>query len=335
MDREFHYYITYFLALRAGFLKEEAHIIAYSSQYTDDNTLIFKVSSKKGLYVNYVSQTFNILRPQKKLLRIYPIFHFMPGSKEEVQSYGFTRKDGKVHVLNTIPGNKNSLLILEDAINSRNLFRIGIACHTFSDTYAHQNFVGLPDPLNSKANFQEKLIPNVGHADFRRKPDRPYLVWEDVRLKESLRIVNNKDRVLNASREIYKKLCSITEKDPYGEDYVINSISSVIGDPLWKEEREESRIEKYKDLLGKDFIPYERTLWLKEALIFDAFSSFIRAIDAIFGSLGLMPFKIPAKAKEDFENSNWLKFQEAVKEHQRLALDLLGPVFGEVEIDNL
>ena len=38
MEKDFHFYVTYALAETAGFSPEESHIIAYSSQYVDDNT---------------------------------------------------------------------------------------------------------------------------------------------------------------------------------------------------------------------------------------------------------------------------------------------------------
>lgn len=37
MDIEFHYHITFILARKAGFNTKDSYIIAYSSQYTDDN----------------------------------------------------------------------------------------------------------------------------------------------------------------------------------------------------------------------------------------------------------------------------------------------------------
>jgi hypothetical protein len=38
MDIEFHYYMTYITALRAGFRVDDAYTIAYSSQYDDNDT---------------------------------------------------------------------------------------------------------------------------------------------------------------------------------------------------------------------------------------------------------------------------------------------------------
>lgn len=42
MDMEFHYYITYLIAVRAGFSTTESSNPAYSSQFLDDNDLVFK-----------------------------------------------------------------------------------------------------------------------------------------------------------------------------------------------------------------------------------------------------------------------------------------------------
>jgi len=80
MNAEFHYYITRLIAARAGLPPEDAHIVAYSSQYTDDNDIIFKIDKDLPTeYGNYISQTMNILKPRDTLLRIYSLFHFIPG----------------------------------------------------------------------------------------------------------------------------------------------------------------------------------------------------------------------------------------------------------------
>jgi hypothetical protein len=40
MDVEFHYYMTYLVAAKAGFGSDDAFKIAYTSQYVDDNEMI-------------------------------------------------------------------------------------------------------------------------------------------------------------------------------------------------------------------------------------------------------------------------------------------------------
>ncbi len=51
MDNEYHYYITYIIALRAGFERNDAFKIAYSSQYTDDNDKAFTVNNGQPGYL--------------------------------------------------------------------------------------------------------------------------------------------------------------------------------------------------------------------------------------------------------------------------------------------
>ena len=81
MDFEFHYYITGLIAQRAGFSEDDAKIITYASQFVDDNDVVLNVTDRKTgkAYSNYISQTMDILKPKKTLMRIYPIFHFVPG----------------------------------------------------------------------------------------------------------------------------------------------------------------------------------------------------------------------------------------------------------------
>ena len=81
MDFEFHYHITGIIAQRAGFSENDAKTIAYASQFVDDNDVILNVTDRKTeqAYSNYISQNMDILKPKKTLMRIYPIFHFVPG----------------------------------------------------------------------------------------------------------------------------------------------------------------------------------------------------------------------------------------------------------------
>ncbi|MBA4397709.1 MAG: hypothetical protein C0394_10075, partial [Syntrophus sp. (in: bacteria)] len=106
MNHEFHYYITYVIAARAGFPPQDAQLVAYSSQYTDDNDIIFEIDrGRPTAYGNYISQTVNILKPMDKLLRIYSLFHFIPGDPLAASAW---RKDGGMHWLNTTPDSENA-----------------------------------------------------------------------------------------------------------------------------------------------------------------------------------------------------------------------------------
>jgi hypothetical protein len=93
MNAEFHYHITWLIAARAGLPAEDTEILATSSQYTDDNSIIFEIDKDMPTaYGNYISQTMNILKPKAKLLRIYPIFHDSGMTEKELQKSETTLK---------------------------------------------------------------------------------------------------------------------------------------------------------------------------------------------------------------------------------------------------
>ena len=62
MDIEFHYYMTYLIAARAGFAPAEAAIIAQSAQEIDDNHIPIVVSAGTPYaYESVLSQTMDML----------------------------------------------------------------------------------------------------------------------------------------------------------------------------------------------------------------------------------------------------------------------------------
>lgn len=169
MDIEFHYYMTYLIATKAGLDADNSRILAHSSQFIDDNDIVFEVDKGKGFaYRNYISQTMNILKPKDELLRIYPIFHFIPGDPQKETAW---RKDGKMHWLCTTPNSINANNIMDTAIQLGSLHRIGVAAHGYVDTWAHQNFTGYYDDFNGINIGLKQLMPNIGHADAGHNPD--------------------------------------------------------------------------------------------------------------------------------------------------------------------
>jgi hypothetical protein len=324
MDIEFHYFITYIIALKAGFNPEEAGIIAYSSQYTDDNDTIFKIhAGHTDEYANYISQTMDIIKPQKELMRIYPVFHFMPGTLTEITGNSALRRDGKFHIMNTIPDNLNSRQLLQAALYSRNPYNIGIATHMYADTFAHQNFVGFNEGFNEMKGVIETLIPNIGHADAKHAPDEPDLIWEDERLIPSISTINNKERFLEAAGSIYEKYTNYLNT-PNDRNNFITLIDEAIGpyDGI-----EEHRIDRYKALIGSDFVEYDKEQWFKEAVDF--------VNEEIPYSSGV--YNIPISETEwmwkgNYKETDWYKFQEAVKTYQWLAMDtVISPIFAKME----
>src|SRR5579864_3627685 len=183
MDIEFHYYMTYLIATRAGFEPAEAGIIAQSAQEIDDNHILITVGKgTPSAYDGIITQTMNILRPHHAR-RIYPIFHFIPG---EPNAPSARRKDGLSSAWVTTPNSPLANEMLDTALKSGDLYRIGASTHAYADTWAHQNFLGKDDAYNElpSETLVERIegsvsLMRVGHALAGHLPDIPGLIWTD------------------------------------------------------------------------------------------------------------------------------------------------------------
>ena len=268
MDHEFHYWITGILAARAGFTEDEARVIAYAANYTDHNDIEMKVEHKNGdgePYFNYISQTMDITKPNTRRMIIYPCFHFVPGDPAAESAY---RKDGKMHLLNTTPGNDNAVSLMKKAMECAGPtrpYRIGIAAHALADTWSHQNFVGLQEGFNS-GDF--KLAPKIGHAEALHFPDQAALCWQDRRLTNDG--IDNNQRFLRAAGALYNLFRG--GKYETGE---LNGVISDLGNALGVSNtvevpgKAERRMDDYRKLAkacyGRDWLPeYNPEAWEDE-----------------------------------------------------------------------
>lgn len=330
MNIEFHYYLTKYLALEAGFDNSEAEVIAHSSQYVDDNSTQYKVKlPDDSVYENHITQTKNITRPRKQLMRIYLLFHFMPGNPTSPKT---RRKDGKMHLLNTTSSSTHAQEIFYDATKNENLYSLGIASHMLADTISHQNFIGNYDEMNAMKGVWETLSPNIGHADAGYKPDIPNLIWHDPRLIEENATIDNTERVLLAANKLYKNFLMFTAS-PTNWTKVKANINEILKDRI--DERHLSsykkqmhiRIEKYKTLISEHDAEadYKDTKWFAEAI-----NNKIKFLDdrkVIFD-----PVKDELIFKENYKHSHWYRFQEAAKNYQKRAADKMDPIFSQIEI---
>lgn len=330
MDIEFHYYMTYLIAAKAGLDADSARVLAHSSQFIDDNDIIFEVDKGKGsAYRNYISQTLNITKPKAKLLRIYPIFHFIPGDPRSKTAW---RKDGKMHWLCTTPNSANANAIMDAAIRSESLYRIGVAAHGYVDTWAHQNFIGYYDDFNAMDIGLKQLMPNIGHADAGHNPDWPALLWRDPRLIDEA--VDNKARFLEAAKHLLAKLARFTDPKISDEEIaerqgdIVIALDQAIGERDQKNQRSDERVDRYRELAeraeyGDAALPiYDEDLWFEEAVNED-----VRGLRdrSDFALLRFDPFtdRYTWKDSRPHQETHWYLFQEAVKAHQDETWEIL------------
>ena len=333
MDIEFHYFMTHLIALRAGFQPEDAFKIAYASQYTDDNENVYKIEGGSEPYFNLISQTMDITKPQEERLRIYPAFHFCPGTPKEMFEQSPSRRDGKYHLLTTIPDNSNAKKIFGNAMSSRNLYRIGIGAHMYADTFCHRDFAGWKDEFNwtrldgPVSGLWSALGPAIGHALAMHAPDIPSLVWEDTRLTSKYREKKNKEQILAAAGNIFDFFCKNTKPDNAEtiKKRLLGDLGAAIGEEAEtdSEDRVTARTDNYKTLLGGKYREYRKADW------------FNAAIDSQIDphTVGTSNVTYDYTWKGDYLKSDWFQFQEAVKAHQTVAFKVLDKTFEEMEAD--
>lgn len=310
MNKEFHYDITYLIARRAGFSRDEAFLIAYTSQYTDDNTdPIYINTDMPGAYTNDISQTVDLRKPADELLEIYSVFHFLPGKTAELSSDSARRLDGRTHPLNTIPDNGNANHVMTWAFKARNPYLMGIATHAYVDTFAHQNFVGTYDDFNSMG------VPllNIGHLDAKHSPDIPSERWTDPRLVPGHSSIDNKERFLLAAGHLFD-LYSAYLGSHNDKNVLLADLSKAIVDD------ENARTQNYRDLIGPEYVEYDKDAWFTAATDFTVTSASGADTAPTVGSTYTW--------KDNHEKRDWFQFQEAVKTYRAHVLtNILRPIY--------
>jgi hypothetical protein len=353
MDLEFHYYMTYLIAARAGFSPSEAATIAQAAQEIDDNHIPVAVSAgTPAAYENVISQTMNILHPHHNR-KIYPIFHFIPGVADAPTA---ARRDGRTSDWVTTPNSPLANAMLDTALKSGDLYRIGASAHAFADTWAHQNFIGKDDTSNEMPGvpvmdrLEGKIgLLRIGHALAGHAPDIPGLIWTDERLAKPE--IDNTARFLDAARVLFAKLY-MQRNDSADPDKIAAIAESLTADlradigPSTRNSRQqdETRITRYKRRAlsapyGATPIPeYAIGRWANEAFneqragIATGIAEFVGRHTGLAGDIlefgTRMPFtwKDPAR----FRETAWCKFQEAVKAHLTECWSLLRGRFPEL-----
>ncbi len=188
MQKDFHFYVTYALARKAGYSAGDAATIAWANEYTDRQT-------KEDIY-EIQTQCQKIDRwddPQIQFTVLVP-FHFIPGDDEE-WPWKTTENSPRMKEL------------VKAAEESQDLCLLGITLHVLQDTFSHQGFSGWREKQNSCYPWYylnpKSLLPNVGHTEMMAIPDMVDRVWYDPRTNKK---VDNRKRALAAAEATFKSL---------------------------------------------------------------------------------------------------------------------------------
>jgi len=327
MNVEFHYYIIHFLANHAGLPESEAHTIAYASQFVDNNILTYIVDTGTGMYEIQPTQNYGFWNDSFPK-EVYAPFHFFPG---DIDYYGAKRKDGKKNPYNCTPDSPQVKELLIRALKTRDLYRIGIALHTYADSWAHQNFSAFLEDWNM---IDERIpIPAIGHAQAFTEPDGIGRVWEDPRLVHEHRTVLNLSRFCAAATKIYKYLCTYNHRSFDDVDHVIGILKRIIGNGK-KEQKE--RVLDF--MIEENIAGYDRKEWLNDALdisegfrseapgpgekAYEGYDKLLWLKDAFLYQSSLVQ-KEPVHARPGFFERPLFRFCEASREHRKAAQEIL------------
>lgn len=304
MEKDFHYHLIYSLAKVAGC--NHPDIIAYASQFVDDNDegqfsidgeeMFFpdKVKANGEYYYPIMTQSFSPKSFDIYIQKyVYIPFHFLPGDNN-VDIEGIKNK------FSTTPNSQNARFLLDEALESGNPYQIGIALHTFADTWSHQNFTGLHEDWNSIYpwyRIDKNIAPNIGHCEAGHSPDVISELWTDYRFGNK---INNQERAYEAIEQIYNLLRSKSGVSPQWGD-VAADYKKIIETPNY-----DKRINAISDFLSVrqlGAIPgYNKNKWIDDAL-------------DNTGTEVIM--------KQNYIKTDWYKFHQAAKVHFAHVMDLI------------
>ncbi|HLZ77187.1 DUF6765 family protein [Phenylobacterium sp.] len=338
MDIEFHYYMTYLIAARAGFSAGQAETLAHAAQSVDDNHIKYQITgAPNGGYNNYISQSMNILKPTTQLLRIYPIFHFIPGDPDAPSAQ---RSDGQQDLWVTTPDSAVARQMIDEALASDDLYRIGVAAHGYVDTWAHQNFVGRRAAFNDMPDGGlVGAFLSVGHGAAGHQPDHPALVWQDRRL--SAPDVDNRLRFLDAAEALFRRLARHINNA--ADDAFLTSEAAILrqhldadigpSDPTTDDTLRAARIARYQaralqPAYGGAALPdYDEDAWFNSAVL-ERDATLRQRADRLLGMMADYVDQSDAlpcawRDPATYSQSDWFRFVEAVKAHQNACWALL------------
>jgi hypothetical protein len=234
MQIDFHFYTIYALARATGFIPDNAFIMAYSSQHTDDAKYKHPIEFQNGGRFQQVLTAHKFLDlgalSKETCYTIWVPFHFLPGN------LGVDFYERMV----TRPGSTVAQRLTDELLGANPvpylLHRLGIFLHCYADTWSHQNFLGLErDDINDvkrlvvkdlekndfkaflaklKRDILEYAAPKLGHAQAGTIPDEPYREWKYENYLKKKFDISNVERSLDAAQNCYRVMLKFLGQFP-------------------------------------------------------------------------------------------------------------------------
>ncbi|WP_294965943.1 DUF6765 family protein [Sulfurimonas sp.] len=350
MQKDFHHTVTYVLARLAGFEHKESNTIAYAAQYVDDATnagtlqfengaMYSRISSAHGTYDlhHHVNQHENHL--------VWVPFHFLPGNNGKTSDEETTGKFiNKLVCRPDSPVSREMLdMCVRDSHKNYALHRLGITMHVYADTFAHKGFAGKIHEVNKvydlklenenlsyldekKSRGLTERFP-MGHGAALECPDKPYLRWAYKNGLGEVIIRDNTEDFMHAVNVLHAELCRYR----YELDNSID-VPALLAKDL---EQIESNFRSFTDTKGDN----RHEMWIesiangefsfgKQTLSYIAKGEGSWKYDAIEQESFFDRLDDRFKYKENFLNSDWKLFHDALQEHRLTIIHDVLPKYG-------
>lgn len=152
MNIDFHYGVIYVVTRLGGMKREDAQTVAHACQYIDDSTVPGILKFEGGeTFDRFASahKMFDYKNAFNEVNRlVWAPFHFLPaGQGKTLEEKSICRPDSVIA--------KGMVRRAIDARNANNaLHRLGVTLHVYVDTWAHQNFTGTVSKHNHVTSLQ-------------------------------------------------------------------------------------------------------------------------------------------------------------------------------------
>ncbi|HIC92060.1 MAG TPA: hypothetical protein EYP21_08415 [Syntrophaceae bacterium] len=344
MQIDFHFYTIYALARATGFKPEDAYIIAYSSQHTDDARYEDALEFKNGGRFQQVLSAHKFLDldalTKPTCYRIWVPFHFLPGN------LGRDFYERMLTRANSIIAQRMVEEFLSSDLKPYSLHRLGIILHVYADTWSHQNFMGIMyrninDVRDLKvkgtakrsiksllAKLKEEILeycaPELGHAQAGTIPDEPYREWEYEDYKGRYFQISNQERALDAAQNCYMVLSRFLKRFPQFLSPPVlpwQKILEKIGELFSHQGELEERTEAWREAISNGRIGFEPKG--KDTNLHYHDREWFRAAVTVTTEEGERYIR-----NEGFEMSHWKYFHDAAAFHRFHLLHEILPEYG-------
>jgi len=298
MQIDFHYCMVRLLSEKAGFTPDEAQIIAYASQFVDDANAnkSFKIKDVPDFgFERYRDECFDPVCTAHKNIenvkglesvvqrKVYISYHFIPKEK-------FKGTDDLNYEYKTASNNSFAREILNNALNElrgnkknrqQKLIKLGIALHSYADTWSHQGFSGkksmkdndiervrlykgsdVEEVSDSLLGIFGELAP-IGHIQASVYPDRSDLSWRYEQNYDGFDVHRENTLIyLEAARTIYETLCKFNDVS-FSWKQTVDKIKECLSVPT---DSKKAKFKKYVEVFPEIEFDYHHDDWRRAAI---------------------------------------------------------------------